>query len=99
MRALLIVMPQIAPQTDTSVARRPIFSQIHLFVLYTPPEPLDKDVVQRAAASIHTDLDARRLQQARVLRTGEMAALVAIPDLRRRHRQCTTDRIQNKRLL
>ena len=34
----------------------------HLLIFHTPPQPFNKDVVQRATLAVHTDLDARRQQ-------------------------------------
>lgn len=58
-------------------------SQVHFLVFDAAPESLGKDVTAGAPPIIHTDPDARSHQALRVLRTGEMAALVAVPDHRR----------------
>ena len=56
--------------------------QIDLLVFDTLPDPLDKDVVPPGSLSIHADLDAVGDQKACEGRTGELAALIGIEDLR-----------------
>src|SRR3954469_15374640 len=61
--------------------------QIDLLIFERPPEPLGKDVVQRSPTAIHADLHAGRFQSLCVLRTGEVAPLIAVPNRRGRHPQ------------
>ena len=67
-----------------------------MLVFHTPPEPLNKDVVERPTFPIHTDLHAGGFQSLGILRAGEVTPLVAVPDLGGRHGQRTVDRIQDK---
>ena len=83
MWALRVVERKIAAQARPGVARGGIFGQADLLVLDGAPQALGENVVARAAATVHTDLDAGRKQQGGVLGAGEMAPLVAVPDRRR----------------
>ena len=78
----VIVKAEIVGQGASGVARAVVLFQVHLFVLDRAPEALGEDVIQGSTAAIHTDLDAGVREQLGVLRAGEMAALVAIPDQR-----------------
>src|SRR6266498_5113154 len=80
MEPLMVVKLEIAGQPYPRLAGRRIILQIHLLPLDGAPQPLREYVVQRATASIHTNLDSRSQQHTGVLRRGEMATLVAIPD-------------------
>lgn len=81
MRALVIVELEVVAQAVPSFARVGIFGEIDLLVLDGAPQALGEDVVARSAAAVHADLYAGREQQVDILRAGEMAALVAVPDL------------------
>ncbi len=76
MWTLLVIVREVAAQPPARLPRRPIFSEIDLFILHAPPETLDEDVVQCPPFAIHTDLDLRVQQQLGVLRTGEVAPLI-----------------------
>jgi len=56
--------------------------QVGALVLQRAPQPLDKDVVEEAAATIHRDAYAGLLQALRPGPGGEPAALVGVEDLR-----------------
>ena len=86
-RALVVVELEVAPQVVSGLAGRSVFGEVDLLVLDRAPQALGEDVVARATAAIHADLYAGREQQVEVLRTGEVAALVAVPDLGRGLRQ------------
>ena len=62
-----------APRPDGG-ADAVIGPQIHLLVLYTPPEPFDEDVVPPAAGAVHADLDAMVFQQPREFLARELAS-------------------------
>src|SRR6266496_2301959 len=94
----MVVIPEILGQARPCFTGIGIVVQIHLLIFHTPPQPFNKDVVQRATLAVHTDLDARRQQDTGVLRTGEMAALIAVPDRRGRLRQRTLNRSHHERL-
>jgi len=55
MPTLMVVKLRILPKSLTSLTYRLISLQIHLLVLYTSPEPLDKDI-------IHPPTPARKVQ-------------------------------------
>src|SRR5260221_12825780 len=65
-------------------------------ILNHAPEAFGEDVVQGAAFAIHTDRDAPLLQASQVLRAGEVAALIAVPDGRTAHPQGLIDRFQHE---
>src|SRR3954467_7707307 len=56
------------------------WTQVDPFVLYGPPQALDKDVVVAAPASIHADLDPVIPQHRGELVAGELRALIGIED-------------------
>jgi len=53
-----------------------------MFILHRTPQLFDNDVVKDAASPIHTDLHPSRFEPPREGRTRELAALIAIEDLR-----------------
>src|SRR5512145_50114 len=73
-----------------------ILMQVNFFVLNGAPQSFGEDIILSATAPIHADLDASTLQTLEVLRTGEMAALVAVPDLRCRVEQSVVHSSQHK---
>ncbi len=73
MRTIIVVVREIAPETAASLTWCAILGEIDLFVRDRAPKPLNKDGVEGAALAVHTDLDVRRIQQAGIVRAGEMA--------------------------
>ena len=59
-----------------------IATDVDVVILHCAPESLDHDVVQSPAFAIHTDLDLMGLEHARKGLASELAALVAVEDLR-----------------
>lgn len=59
-----------------------MIGQIPVFVLDSPPEAFDSNIVQDPAAAIHTDLDACLFEPLRKRGTGKRTALATIEDLR-----------------
>ena len=57
--------------------------QVDAFVLERSPQPLDEHVVHPAALAVHRDADASLLEHVGEVDAGELAAVVAIKDLRR----------------
>ena len=57
--------------------------QVDAFVRERSPQPLDEHVVHPAALAVHRDADASLLEHVGEVDAGELAALVAIKDLRR----------------
>jgi hypothetical protein len=58
MRALPIVRLKEPLSPLPRLSGRPIILHIALLILHCPPQPLDKDVVQRTPPPVHTDLAA-----------------------------------------
>ena len=57
--------------------------QVHFLVLDGAPQPFGENVVPGASASVHADFDTGIFQALAVLRAGEVATLVAVPDFGR----------------
>ena len=79
----VIVEVEVARKLLPGLFRIGILVQIDFFVFHGAPEAFGEDVVQGAAFAVHADLHLRLLESLDVLRTGEVAALIAIPDRRR----------------
>ena len=95
-RPLVVVELEVATQVVSGLAGCRIFGEVDLLVLDRAPQALGEDVVARSTAAIHADLHAGREQQVEVLRTGEVAALVAVPDLGRGLRQGPLGTLEHK---
>src|SRR3546814_10856660 len=75
----MIRRPPRSTRTDTLFPYTTLFrSQVDALVLQRAPQPLDKDVVEKAAAPIHRDAHAGLLQALRPGPGGELAALVGV---------------------
>ena len=74
MRALLVVVRDIAAQPGAHVTRGRIVPQIDVFIFDRPPEPLNKDIIQGPPFPIHADFGPRRFQQSGVLRARKVTA-------------------------
>src|SRR5262249_52467049 len=98
MEPFLIIKLEIVTQPTACFAWTSIVVQIDLLPFDGAPQSLGENIVQRAAASIHSDLPSCREQDTVVLRRGKLPALVTIEDKRVCHRQCPFDRRHNKRL-
>ncbi len=81
MRSMIVF---VYPSGDASVERDAIFmwEQINIAILDTPPKPLNVNVVQGPAFTIHTDLYFSSLQVLYVFFAGKLRTLIAIDDLR-----------------
>src|SRR3546814_10098096 len=75
----MIRRPPRSTRTDTLFPYTTLFRSL---VLQRAPQPLDKDVVEKAAAPIHRDAHAGLLQALRPGPGGELAALVGVEDFR-----------------
>src|SRR3546814_4820408 len=73
----MIRRPPRSTRTDTLFPYTTLFRSL---VLQRAPQPLDKDVVEKAAAPIHRDAHAGILQALRPGPGGELAALVGVED-------------------
>lgn len=56
--------------------------EISLFILETPPQPFDEDVVPPASRPIHTDLNPVVVQEPGEFLARELTTLISIEDLR-----------------
>ena len=63
MRALLVVVGDIAAQPGAYVTRGAVVPQIDVFIFNRPPEPLNKNSIQGPPFPIHADFGPRRFQQ------------------------------------
>jgi len=84
MNALMIVKLQVVSQLLSSFFWRAVLMQIHFFVFNGSPQPFCKDIVKCSSFSIHTNLYFCCLKELSVLWAGEMTALIAITNRRRR---------------
>src|SRR5690242_10113656 len=96
MRPLGVVECEIAGNPVARIAWRAIVGQVDLLIFQAAPEPLGKDVIQCPPLAIHTDLDARRFERLGDLGTGEMTALIGVPNLRDGPRPRLPDRREHK---
>src|SRR4051812_44417652 len=96
MRPLGVVEPEIAVNSVAGVPWMTIVGQIDLLIFQAAPQALGKDVIQCPPLAIHTDLDARRFERLGNLWTGEMTALIRIPNLRDGKRPRLPDRREHK---
>src|SRR6266705_3206034 len=62
------------------LAWRLIIFQIDLLIFDCPPQPFDKDVVQRPSPPVHTNLDPRCCQTSREVETGKLCPLITVED-------------------
>ena len=76
---------EVHPPTDagSSLGTGCELGQVDAFVLERSPQPLDEHVVHPAALAVHRDADASLREHVGEVDAGELAALVAIKDLRR----------------
>jgi len=98
MDALVIIELEVAGKTHPRLARCGVLVEIDFLVFDRAPQAFGKDIIQGAAPPIHADAHACRFHEPDVLRTGKVAALVAIQNLRRGLRQCLLHRPCHKGL-
>ena len=82
-----IVKLEVVRQALAGVSRTVVLMQIDFFIFNSSPQALSENIVEGATTTIHADLGASRFEQVGVLRTGELATLIAIADGRRGQRQ------------
>jgi hypothetical protein len=78
----VIIKFEILGQAAARLAWAAVVLHIDFLPFDGAPQPLRENIVQCPAFPIHTDLHPRCEQHTGVLRRGEMAALVAVPDQR-----------------
>lgn len=93
---LMIVEFHLARQSLPRSARRSVIVKIDFLILDGALQAFRKDIVQGAAPSIHADLHGGFLQPLDVLRAGEMANLIRVPDARLGVLQCAVHRRQDE---
>lgn len=81
MNSLLIAKVEIRGQRGLGLPTVRVILEGHLRVLHAPPQPLDEHVVDRSAATIHTDRHAVRVQPRRERRGRELASLIGVEEL------------------
>jgi len=96
MGSLSIVEPEVVVQADSRLSAVLVGSQIHFFVLYGPPQPLDEQIIVVAPLSIHADPDSSTLQECSEVLAGKLAALVGIEYLRFTLLECLLQRRDTK---
>lgn len=76
---------EVHPFSDARLGLRASFPgvQVDALVFREAPEPLDEDVVEKAAFSIHRDADGGSAQTVCPGKRGELRSLIGIHDLRR----------------
>ena len=83
MKPLVVVEVEVFAQALDCLGDTFVVVQIDLFVFDAAPEPLDKDVVQRSTASIHTDGDFALFENIGESAARELNTLIRIEDFRR----------------
>src|SRR5207253_9957396 len=78
---VVIADPAAEPVTEFGAGLERV--QVDAFVFHRSPEPLDEDIVEPAAATVHRDAHAGVLQQLDKARTGELRSLICVEDLGR----------------
>src|SRR5262244_3463674 len=56
-------------------------------ILHCPPQPLDKDVVERPSSPVHADLYPCCCQPSGKVETGKLCSLITVEDFPSRHCQ------------
>ena len=82
MRPTITVIINPFSQACLKIPDRLKFIDINQLIFDRPPEAFDKNVIQRSAATIHTDPNAVLLQYAGKLHARILAALIRIEYLR-----------------
>lgn len=96
MRSPIVIEVKIGSQASVRLFGRLIVVQVDFLILYGTPQPFREDVVQGTAFAVHTDLHLGSQEALGVLWTGEMTALVTIPNDRFVVRQGLIYRHQDK---
>lgn len=86
MRPQEIVFVEELPQACAQIGERGVLVQVDVLVLDGAPEAFDEGIVQRTAATIHTDSDIALFQRRQEQLTGELRALIGVEDFRLRIR-------------
>src|SRR5271166_4283074 len=82
MRPLAVVEPPIPTDRAARLGDTVVGAQVDLLILDRTPQPFDEHIVAPGPAPIHADPDRVLRQQSGERRTGELAPLVGVEDLR-----------------
>ena len=82
MRPGRIVKAAIRREAPFKISSVPVVLQLKMFILDHAPQSFTNDVVKDAASPIHTALSPSRFEPCREDSTHDLAALIAIEDLR-----------------
>src|SRR5262245_30374029 len=82
MKALPIVELKISPQACDGLRRGFVITDVDVFVFDASPEPLNEDVVQRSASTIHADGDLALFENPGECAAGALRPLIRVEDLR-----------------
>ena len=83
MSPLVAVIVEVGPERLFGLPAVGVLAEVDLLVLHRPPEPLDEDVVERSATSIHGHGHPALDQSAREGIRRELCSLVGVEDLGR----------------
>ena len=89
MRPLSIVKAEVRREILYGVWWIAVILEIGVFVFHRPPEPFDKDVVQRPAPAVHADQDILGFESGGERLAGKLRSLVGVEDFRRTQAQRT----------
>ena len=92
-----VVLVEVSTQAAVSVSHRRIFHDVNVVIFDRPPQPLDKDVIQIPAASVHTDSDLVFQQYLDKDHRCKLDALIAVEDIRPTVRQRVFQALYTKR--
>ena len=82
MRAVMIILGYVSTDACSQFTRRIDFIGINVLDLQISKPALDDDIVHPPAFAVHALLDLVAFQMVHVLGTSELAALIAVDDLR-----------------
>ena len=82
MRTFVVVKADVLIQIVVSLLRADIFMQINFFVLDGAPQSFCEDIFPGASPTIHADLNLGSEQTLKILWAGEVATLIAVPNVR-----------------
>src|SRR5512135_3096029 len=94
MGTLLVVEPEVGPQSRLQLWHTLIVLDVYVFVFHAPPQPLHEHVVQRTPPTVPAHRDPGRLQAVGVIPRRELRTLVGVEDLRPAQRQRLVEGLQ-----
>ena len=82
MATFRVIELEILGKAHSESCRGFIRSQVHVLILYAPPEPFDEHIIDPPAFAIHTDRHAVGVEHGRECLTGVLRSLIRVEDLR-----------------